>query len=330
MVDLANRRRRTRKDFVPLTSRWESPFGSRPHLVFVFVILGAISLVIWWGPLTASFALALRNEQYTHLLLIFPISAVLIFVDWKMPERSSSFSIVLGSVLLVFAVIARWETPLVSSDARLSLNMLALVFWWNASFLLCFGAQAFRRALFPLCLLLWLVPFPDFVLNPIVTLLQRGSAASAHFLFAAVGMPVAQRGMFLHIAGLMLEVAPECSSIRSSLMLIVTTMVLAQMLLRSPWRKAFVITVAIPLSIAKNGLRIFTLGVLATYVDRSFLTGRLHRQGGIIFFAIALAAIIFFLWILRRGEDQNSGLTRDAHLERKSVKASHLAGLPMS
>jgi exosortase len=313
---------------VPRTSQWGLAVGSMPS--WFFAILGAISLVIWWVPLTASLALALRNEQYTHLLLIVPITAALIFVNWKTPEHSSGFSVALGSVLLVLAVIARSETALLRPDARLSLNMIALVVWWNTSFVICFGAQAFRKALFPLCFLLWLVPFPDFFMNPIITLLQRGSAASAHLLFAAVGVPVAQRAMFLHIPGLTLEVAPECSSIRSSLMLIVTTMVLAQVLLRSPWRKVLVITVAIPLSIAKNGLRIFTLGMLATRVDPSFLTGRLHRQGGIIFFSVALAAIIFFLWILRRGEDQNSDLPRDASPRQKSAKAAHLADLPMS
>jgi len=93
---------------------------------------------------------------------------------------------------------------------------------------------------------------------------------------------------------------------RSSMMLIVTTMVLAQLLLRSFWRKLAVVAVAIPLSIAKNGLRIFVLGVLATRVDPSFLTGRLHRQGGIIYFLIALAGIALLLWILRRGEEKSS------------------------
>jgi exosortase len=308
-------------------SRWESLFSWRRS---GFAILAAISVAIWWGPLTGSFALALRNEQYTHLFLILPISAALILMDWKTPERSSGFGIAIGSVLLLCAVIVRWQAALLPADARLTLNMLALVVWWNASFFVAFGVHAFRKALFQLCFLLWLVPFPDFVLNPIVNLLQRGSAASAHWFFAAAGIPVVQRGMFLHIPGLTLEVAPECSSIRSSLMLIVTTMVLAQMLLRSPWRKLLVTTVAIPLSIAKNGLRIFTLGVLATHVDPSFLTGRLHRQGGIIFFAVALAAMFLLLWILRCGEDQNSNPTRDARLGQQSAKASHLAGLPMS
>ena len=92
------------------------------------------------------------------------------------------------------------------------------------------------------------------------------------------------------------------------LMLIVTTMVLAQLLLRSAWRKAFIILVAIPLSVAKNGLRIFTIAMLTTHVDPSFLTGRLHRKGGIIFFMIALAATFLLLWILRRGEEANDGV----------------------
>jgi exosortase len=149
-----------------------------------------------------------------------------------------------------------------------------------------------------------MVPFPDFLLNPIVAGLQRGSAAAAHLLFAAARVPVAQRGVLLHIPGLTLEVARECSSMRSSAILVVTTMVLAHLLLHSPWRKALIIAVAIPLSIAKNGLRIFVIAMLATRVDRSFLTGRLHRQGGIIFLLIALAAILLLIWILRKGEEE--------------------------
>jgi exosortase/archaeosortase family protein len=86
-------------------------------------------------------------------------------------------------------------------------------------------------------------------------------------------------------------------------MLIVTTMVLAQLLLRSRWRRALVIAAAIPISIAKNGLRIFAIAMLATRVDPRYLTGRLHRQGGIIFLLIALLTIFLLLWVMRLGED---------------------------
>lgn len=287
---------------------------SKPPRLLVFSILGAISFAIWWGPLTSCFALALRDEQYTHILLILPISAALLFLDWKSPETFPELRVNIGSALMVLAVlvtsVVRLGIVSLAADVQLSVNMLGFVVWWMAAYIFCFGTRAFRSALFPLCFLLWIVPFPDFMLDPIVSLLQKGSIASADILFAAAGVPVAQNGLLLHIPGLTLEVARECSSIRSSSMLVVTTMVLAQLLLRSPWRKALVIAAAIPLSVAKNGLRIFTIAMLATRVDPSFLTGRLHRQGGIIFLLIALGAIFLLLWMARRGEEEKPETAR--------------------
>lgn len=292
--------------------RW-SPF-------VVFAALSAIAVAIWWTPLVSLIALALHDQQYTHILLILPVSLALVFLqwrtfDWQAPGEPSRVSVAAGSGLLFLAllvtVLVRWReifsapvSDKVSDDLQLALNILALVVWWMGAFLLCFGNRGFRGALFPLCFLLWMVPLPQVVLDPLVSLLQRGSAASAHWLFTAARIPVEQRGLLLHIPDLTLEVAPECSSIRSSMILLVTTMVVAQLLLVSFWRKAVVVAVALPLSIAKNGLRIFALGVLTIKVDRSFLTGRLHRQGGIIFLLIALLGIFLVLWILRRGESR--------------------------
>ena len=45
-------------------------------------------------------------------------------------------------------------------------------------------------------------------------------------------------------------------------MLLVTTMFLTQVLLRTIWRKALLVAIAVPLSVAKNGLRIFVIGML--------------------------------------------------------------------
>ena len=271
----------------------------------LFAALVIISIAFWWTSLVSLFALASGDEQYTHILLILPVSAALILLEWKSLALSTRPSPTVGLAWLIVAatvnVAVRWRA-LQSTDLQLSLNILVLVAWWLAAFNFCFGTRAFRRAIFPLCFLFWMVPLPSIVLTPIVTLLQQGSAASAHLFFAAVGIPVAQRGMLIHIPGLTLEVAPECSSIRSSMMLIVTTMVLAHSLLRSSWRRIAVVVAAIPLAVAKNGLRIFVLGVLATRVNPGFLTGRLHRHGGIVFFLIALAAIFLLLWILRRRE----------------------------
>ena len=85
-------------------------------------------------------------------------------------------------------------------------------------------------------------------------------------------------------------------------MLLVTTMVLAHLLLRSAWGKGVVILAAIPLSIAKNGFRIFALSMLAVYVDPSYLHGQLHHNGGVVFLLLSLAGVLLLIWLVRWAE----------------------------
>lgn len=269
-----------------------------------FVLLCVISLVVGWHSLFSTLVLALRVDEYTHLLLIVPISVSLIFSERDLLKLAPEPVVGLGSFLLIAAIlIGAFSRTISQIDVELSFNMLAIVIWWIGSFVLCFGSHVARLFLFPLCFLFWLVPIPAPLLEKIVAIWQHGSAISASLLFSTWGIPNTQDGVMLSIPGLNLEVAQECSSLRSSLMLIVTSMVLAQLFLRSFWRKTVVVLAAIPLSIAKNGVRIFTISMLGTRVDPGFLHGNLHRHGGIVFFLLALGAVVLLLWLLNRSEN---------------------------
>lgn len=290
----------------------ENYLGKWPPLQLSFILLWGASLIVGWRPLLETFKLALGDYEYTHLLLILPISAALIVLEWRSLRAMVVPNIHAGSALLAIALLTGAFMAMSSDsfppDLRFSIEMFALVLSWTGIFVFCFGSRVSRAVLFPLCFLFGLVPFPHFVTNEIVRLLQQGSTLAANVLFSGVGLPVVQNGFMLTIPGLTVEVAKECSSIRSSSMLLVTTMVLAQLVLRSSWRKALVIAIALPLSVAKNGLRIFTIAMLATRVDPAYLTGKLHHQGGIVFFVIALIGIFALLWILQRGERERAHL----------------------
>jgi exosortase len=288
--------------------------------VLAFAFLCAVSIVFWWHSLVVTLELALANDAYTHILLIFPLSAALIYLDSKYmdskapdskalrirPQPSPSIGAALLALALVIGGYARWGMGATPGDVRLSLAMFALVMWWLASVLLCFGARTFHSFLFPLCFLFLMVPIPDFALSRIIEFLQQQSALAARIMFRAARVPVTQDGIMLSIPNLDIEVSLECSSIRSSLMLVVTTMVFAHLFLRSWWRKVLLVAAAIPLSVAKNGLRIFTIAELGTRVDPGFLDGKLHHNGGILFFGITVVAVGALLWVLRRTELQAS------------------------
>jgi exosortase len=132
--------------------------------------------------------------------------------------------------------------------------------------------------------------------------LQCGSTNLAYFLFRALGVPVLRQGFLLTVPGVTIEVAKECSGIRSSMALFITCVVAAHVFLRTPWKKLAFVLLAFPLALLKNGVRIVTLTLLSTYVDPSFLTGRLHQQGGFIFFLLVLAMLAPVLKLLEKSE----------------------------
>jgi exosortase len=265
----------------------------------VFLTLCAISLPIWWKPCLSTIQLALKSAEYSHILIIIPISAALASFRRSKLRGSARFDPALGIPLLLLSfAVGLWSswTSLKLPGGGLFVSMLTLVTWWMGAIVLCFGRRVFDLLLFPILFLFWVVPWPEFVLSRVVLALQQASASLTYFMFESVGVPVGRNGMILSIPGLDIEVAKECSGIRSTLILLITSMVLTFMFVRSSWRKGIVILAAIPLSIAKNAVRIFTLSVLATCVDRGFLAGRLHKQGGVLFFSLAVIA----LWLLIR------------------------------
>ena len=278
----------------------------------VFSALFVVSFLLWWGPLSSVFALAIRDGEYTYILIILPISAAFVFLERKDIGTTTEPGIRIGTIVLALAALCRiaaWQSSMgLSTDARLSINMAALVVWWIAAFVFCFGLPAARRLMFPLCFLFWMVPIPAVVLNKMVEFLQQASAIVTYWFFSAAGVPVAKDGIVLSIPGLNIAVARECSSIRSSMVLLVTSMVLAQFYLRAAWRKTIVTLAAVPLSVVKNGFRIFVLSMLGTHVDPGFLVGRLHRDGGIVFFLLAIAGVFLLLRLLQWNESSRPAM----------------------
>jgi exosortase/archaeosortase family protein len=74
------------------------------------------------------------------------------------------------------------------------------------------------------------------------------------------------------------------------------------MFLKSWWKKALLVAVALPLAVVKNGIRIVGLCLLAMHVDPGFLTGQLHHEGGVVFFVLALALLAPLFVLLHHSE----------------------------
>lgn len=270
------------------------------------LLLLVAAVPIWWGPIVSAVRLALNRDAYTYILLIPLLSMALIgFEIGSIPPRAGTkrwLGLILMALALVLRILAGLPHWHKSATENLSLGIAALAIWWLGSVVVCIGLGASRYLLFPLCLLFLMIPIPEQGVAWMTDALQQQSASVSSLLFRLIGVPVVRDGVVLSIPGLTIEVAQECSSIRSSTMLILITLILAHLFLRSRWRKAVLVLAALPLSVLKNGIRIVTIAELGTRVNPGFLHGNLHHYGGVLF--LSLAVLIIFLLLIAMGRSE--------------------------
>jgi exosortase len=278
------------------------------HAIFACII--AASLILYWKTIYELVTYAFSDQSYSHIVVIPLITLFLLYTERKAIFSETHSSISLGTSLALAGILACWVSSrflfVHNGSNSLSAAALSLVVLWIGGFLACYGAGAMRAAIFPLLFLVLMVPLPGTILARTISLLQRGSTDVAYFTIKSVGVPVLRQGLFLSLPGLNIEVAAECSGIRSSMALLITCLLAAHFFLRTSWKILLFVALALPLAVVKNGIRIATLAILSVYVDPGFLKGHLHREGGFVFFFLMLAVLWPILILLQRSENRKN------------------------
>jgi exosortase len=213
---------------------------------------------------------------------------------------AAGFFFLAGLVLKLFATYA----SILDAREQLAVNVIAFLFLLVAGYVTVWGRSLAKKTWFALAFLLFAVPLPYAFLNWFIHGLQAGSAAVAEVLFNLSGVPMLREGFVFHLPRMSIEVAQECSGIRSSIALIILAVLVAHFSFRPFWKKAVFVAAGLVMMLIKNGVRIATLTLLANYVDPDFLYGRLHHQGGVVFFLFGLGILLPLYWWLRRGEPE--------------------------
>jgi exosortase len=260
--------------------------------MFVLAIGAAFHSVVWeWVQI------ARTDSAASHIVLVPLISLGIIFRDRRRIFVEAAYAPAAGVILAVAGVlVGLWGTAERDTGAAISGLVVAAV----GGFLLFFGVRAFQAAIFPLAFLGFSVPPPAFVVDGMTQVLKIGSTELVALLFDATGTPYHRQGFVFTLPRVAIEVGDECSGIRSSIALMLTALMLGQVALQSTWKKVLLVLAVLPITILKNGIRIVSLSLLATHVHPSFLVGRLHNDGGVVFFLLALAMLLPVVALLKR------------------------------
>ena len=299
----------------------------RTHVVSL--LASVVSPAVFLLPSAGLTRELLLRPDYSHIVFIAPVSLSLLYLNRRNLFLVKGGCPLAGRALVGGGLILRWTGarfgPGLDDNDQLSIVMLGLFLSWIGIFVSFYGLKAARVSLFPLLFLLLIVPLPTVIIARVIVWLQTGSAACAHFLFTGAGIPVFQQGLILSTPSLEIKIAKECSGIRSSLALLITSLVFGHLFLRLHWSKLALTAAAIPLAVVKNGIRIFTLSVLGTYVDPGFLSGTLHRSGGVVFFSMTLGLLLLLLLLLRKLERSSASRPEPRTVLPRGVPAAGIS-----
>jgi exosortase C (VPDSG-CTERM-specific) len=276
--------------------------------------LAAAVLTLGFGvPLWRLFWFARADELHSYIPLMPFVSGYLAWTQKSelprhaSPARALALLFFAGGVAVTagYFMLAR-SVPAAAGGNPLALGTLAWLLCLTGAGCWFLGGAAMRVLVFPFGLLLFMLPFPGALRAGIETALQHGSAVVADWMFVLAGTPVWREGMQFRLPGFSLEVAPECSGIHSTLVLLITSLVAGRMILSRPWKRWVLCLAVIPLALLRNGFRVFVIGELCVHVSPRMIDSPIHHHGGPLFFVLSLVPFFLLLYFLRKGERTGS------------------------
>lgn len=266
-----------------------------------------VAVTVAYLPVLAElFSVSIRSTLNSYIPLVPVVAACLLYLQrHKLPLGHASSVVgavtlcLVGSASLLAAIRL---TEALSGNDRLALITLSYVAILAAGGFLFLGSKWMAAAAFPVAFLVFLVPLPDAAVHRIETASVLASADVSAWFFRMTGTPLLREGTVFALPGIVLMIAQECSGIHSSWVLFITSLVASHLFLTSPWRRLVLVAFVFPLAIARNALRIVTIGLLCVHLGPHMIDSLIHRHGGPVFFALSLIPLFLLLAWLRRRE----------------------------
>ncbi len=203
-------------------------------------ILGRLALQ-WW-----------RDPNFSHG---FFVPAFSVFIVWQERARLKSIQpapSIWGLAIIVFSL---GILVLGVFGAELFLARMSLLVLIGGMIVFFLGWQMLREVLFPLLLLILMVPIPAIVFSQITFPLQILASKLATWSLAFLGVPVFREGNIINLPAMPLEVAEACSGIRSLLSLTTLAIMYGYLMEKRVLLRVALAVASIPIAVAANGLR---------------------------------------------------------------------------
>ena len=163
------------------------------------------------------------------------------------------------------------------------------------------GFRTLRILMYPLLLMLLMIPLPGFVVERLTFPLQMFASRFAERSLEILGYSVLREGNILRLPGATLSVAEACSGLRSMCALTFLGQAYVCMFDGRRWMRPVMALLVIPIAVFANGFRIVISAVAGSYKPE-WMSGLAHESTGWVVFVIAFLIIVVFHFSFTRIE----------------------------
>jgi exosortase len=246
-------------------------------------------LVICYAPILYRMGVQWANDENMGHGFFVPVIAG--YIVWQRrgallatPRQPNGW----GLVLVVWAAL---QALVATLGAELFTARLAFLIALVGTILYLGGTRWIKILLFPLVLLLFMIPIPAIIYAALTLRLQTLASELGELMIGWMGIPVLRAGNTLQLPSQTLDIAEACSGIRSLLSLGFLSLVYAYFTYNRAWMRWALLLATIPIAIGANGIRVALTGLLSE-VNTELARGAYHEAEGYIVFVVALVALI--------------------------------------
>ena len=152
----------------------------------LFLFFNVVTIIMFYAPMRNLIVLSLRNEYYSHIILIPLISGYFMYLRRKAIFSDINYSYIAGIILVIIGSVlyltGKTQGIKLDQNDYLSLMTFSNLIFWMGGFVFFFGIKAFRIGAFPLLFLIFLIPIPSLLMEKIIFLLRLFKTPTIHIL----------------------------------------------------------------------------------------------------------------------------------------------------
>lgn len=245
----------------------------------VLMLLVYAPILIWmWDRWFA------RDSYYSHGILIPFFSGYLIWQNREELKKIVCKESRLGLILIIAGLGVHFISSLLRIYFSSGFSMLIVLAGLILHF---FGREFFRKILFPVSFLVFMIPVPIVLIGKISFQLKTFAAEIATGVLNNIRIPAIREGSMIRMRHAQVIVDDVCSGLRSLISLTALGSIVAYWMQTVFTKRVVLFLLTIPIAIVTNVVRILILAVISELWGPKYAVGFIHDASGFLVFALA-------------------------------------------